>query len=183
MNTITFQTNLSSGRLAEGVIANWLRRRGNTVIPAYELESVGQKGPQVYAPNFELVAPDLLVWKDGKTCWIEAKSKSVFAWNRTTKAWVTGIDLHYYEQYQKVLSHFEFKWDVWLLFLHSSSIPSDADLRHGCPVKCPTGLFGNSLNVLRSVEHSRDLRWGRTGMVYWQHSSLKLLATPLQESQ
>lgn len=171
-----FKRSLDAGLLAEGAIAEWLRARGNTVIPAYQIEHNDHKGPQVYTPTEELISPDLLVWKNGETCWVEAKSKSAFTWHRKSGTWNTGIDLHHYEQYRKVLEHFD-GWDVWLFFLHASSQPSDIDLLHpSCPSRCPVGLFGNSLQGLTETEHHRDSRWGTGGMVYWERESLKLLA-------
>ncbi len=178
-----FERRLATGRLTEGRIAKWLRQRGNTVIPAYEIELSQGKGPQVFTPTEELIAPDLLVWKDGRTRWIEAKCKTVFSWDRShgpAPCWVTGIDQHHYNHYQSVLSHFDFTWDVWLLFLHESSVPSEEDRRYGCPETCPTGLFGERLAELVFREHHRDLRWGKSGMVYWSPDSFSL-QIPLAE--
>lgn len=172
-----FNEALVRGRLAEGRIARWLRSRGNIVIPAYEIEVSSGKGPQVFTPTEELIAPDLLVWRDGKTCWIEAKCKTVFSWDRShglIPCWVTGIDLHHYEQYQSVFAQFNFTWDVWLLFLHESDKPSSADRGFGSPKSCPTGLFGDRLSELVFKEHHRDSRWGKSGMVYWAHESFNL---------
>jgi hypothetical protein len=119
---------------------------------------------------------------------IEAKHKTVFTWHHVTKRWLTGIDLHHYEQYDQVQR--ETRKAVYLLFLHECSTPSAIDLggRKQCrdcgeaesgscsPRECPTGLFGRSLNFLKSNENHRDPRWGRHGMVYWAHNKLKLLA-------
>src|SRR5215471_18319828 len=110
----SFEDSFARGKLAEGRIAQWLRRRGCTIIPAYDIEIHAGKGPQVFTPDQALVAPDLLILKDKQPRWIEAKSKTVFSWDRShgwEPCWVTGIDLHHYEQYQAIEKHFN--WDVW----------------------------------------------------------------------
>ena len=99
-----FDENFEDGKLGESQIANWLKRRGQHVLPVYEIEKGQYAGPAVYASNGEtIIAPDMLVFGKGKTIWIEAKHKSAFSWHRKTQRFVTGIDLHHYEQYQKIM--------------------------------------------------------------------------------
>lgn len=172
----TFGEQLAFGQVAETDIAKWIIRRGGWVVPIYEVEYHRGKGPRVFACDIELVAPDLLVVRNGRACWIEAKHKSVFTWHRKTGRWTTGIDLHHYEQYIEVQERIE--WPVWLLFLHRRSTPDNRDKPH-CPPKCPTGLFGQALSNLTGVknENHRHENWGRSGMVYWSVEKLKPLAT------
>lgn len=172
MKAVPFAEKLERGRLAESKIARWLRLRGWTVIPVYEVEMGAGKGPQVFTPTEELIAADLLVWKDRKFRFIEAKNKSVFTWHRKTKNWQTGIDLDYYEHYLRVSEHFGL--DVWLIFLHDSAVPSASDLSYGCPALCPTGLFGESIHALKASGR-KDYGWGRAGMIYWNQGALRLI--------
>ena len=168
-----FKTKLAMGKLAESQIATWLRHRGNCVLPVYEVEMGAGKGPQVFLPDSELIAPDLFVFSfdDGtKAQWIEAKHKTVFSWHRKTQRWVTGIDLHHYADY--LLIDEKTPWDVFLLFLHAEySTPARNE-----PWPCPTGLFGKKLSRLKDCENHRSDLWGKKGMVYWAWESLIKLA-------
>lgn len=185
---MTFAKQLATGKVAEGLIAKWLQARGSAVMPAYEIEISRGKGPQLFCREGEFVAPDMLVFNHDGLLWIEAKHKSVFTWYRRGKRWTTGIDLRHYDDYLKVQART--KLPVWLLFYHRESIPADRDLRYDeCPRECPTGLFGNSLEVLSqpanishdcpAYDESREgiVGHGRSGMIYWAVSSLKRLAS------
>lgn len=170
----TFHKSLAKGRLAESEIARYLRLRGWTVIPVYEIEEGQNKGPQIFMPDEEAVAPDLLVWKDRRFRFIEAKNKSVFSWYRKTGRWQTGIDNRHYKHYLRVGQHFDL--EIWLMFLHESSEPDPKDrLYDTCPSECPTGLFGSTLKRLQQLKPRFDPRWGKSGMVYWNHEDLQLI--------
>jgi hypothetical protein len=174
-----FERNLATGNVAEGRIARYFIGRGYSVMPVYEIEKAHGKGPQVFTPTRGLIAPDMFVFKN-KAIWVEAKHKTVFSWHFKTECWTTGIDLRHYRDYLALED--ESPWPVWLTFLHVKSEPDVRDVRHGCPEKCPTGLFANSLDYLRRHEHhvcppgDGDGGWGRSGMVYWARSDLKLIA-------
>lgn len=172
-----FETQLRRGKVGESAIAQWLKRRGNHVMPVYELEVESGKGPQLFSSDGEYIAPDMFVFKsDGSyTCWVEAKRKARFSWWNMGKCFETGIDLHHYQQYCKVQE--VSPWDVWLMFLHTQSDtwPNDIE-KWNAPKTCPTGLFGEKLSVLKSKISHTDHRHGKTGMVYWKHDSLQLIA-------
>lgn len=180
-----FERNLEIGRIAEGVIAHWLMLRGDAVMPAYQIEKHTGKGPQLFAVDRNLVAPDMLVFNHRGITWVESKHKSVFTWHRMTRRWTTGIDLRHYGDYLRVAK--STRLPVWLLFFHRESRPSADDLRAGCPPECPTGLFGGDLFDLVGLENHRApalsrersgmLGHGRSGMVYWAADDLKLLAS------
>ena len=180
-NREAFNKKLYFGQLAETEIARWIRKRNGVILPIYDIEYDHGKGPRIFyseedGTDRSLVAPDLLIYKDGKLTWIEAKHKSVFTWYRTKKQWETGIDLHHYRDYLRVEQVFSI--EIWLLFLHEQTRPSHLDIIHdGCPQFCPVGLFGNSLKVLKDCESHRSSRDGRTGMVYWAHRDLKKIAS------
>lgn len=166
-----FRQSLAFGKVGESLIANWLKRRGYTVLPVYEKEISEGKGPQLFTPSQNLIAPDLFAFNGGtdKAFWIEAKHKSAFTWHRITSRWTTGIDLKHYRDYLKVADLSP--WPVWLLFLHQKGQAKDS------PPGCPTGLFGQELSYLRQHENHRHGNWGNGGMVYWAHTTLKKLAT------
>lgn len=165
---MTFEAQLEYGSAGEGRIAKWFRGRDYAVLPAYEKIIDSGKGPRLFTADSRLVAPDLLVFNADKVFWIEAKRKTAFTWHRKTGRWVTGIDLHHYKDYCTVDA--DTPWPVWLLFLHEAGQAKDS------PAGSPTGLFGNSIAVLRCCENHRHENWGRHGMVYWAVASLKLIA-------
>lgn len=169
-----FEQKLAQGRVGEGAISKWLQGRGHSVFPAYEIEKHSGKGPQLFASSGDLVLPDLLAFRAGEIRWFEAKHKTCFTWHRISGKWTTGIDLRHYDEYQAVAARTGLP--VWLLFLHPKAEPSAADREHGCPDTCPTGLFGNDLDVLAKVESHRSDRHGRSGMVYWAVDQLRLVA-------
>jgi len=159
----TFEQKLAFGKAGENLIANWLKRRGYSVLPVYEKEIGEGKGPQVFTASGDFIAPDLLVFgrDSARVWWIEAKHKSAFTWHRVTSRWVTGIDLKHYQNYLTVqkLS----PWPVWLLFLQRDGQAKDTPPgRVG-----PTGLYGGSLTHLQDCENHRHGNWGNGGMVYW----------------
>lgn len=175
MNSQSFDRQLAFGKVAEGKIARWLINRcGYTVMPVYEVEMNTGKGPQIFAPRRELIAPDIFAFRGTNIRWIEAKHKTVFTWHRITQRWVTGIDLRHYQDYLEVARLNQ--WEVHLLFLHQSPTPDERDLPY-CPGPCPTGLFSGELIYLAANENHRHANWGKSGMVYWAHEILKPLAS------
>jgi len=134
--------------------------KGYNILPVYEIEKNQYAGPAVFtADGDSLIAPDMLVFGKGKTFWIEAKNKTAFSWHRITGRWVTGIDLHHYEQYQQVARLID--WPVWLMFLQKGGHAV------GSPPDSPSGLYGGHLDHLAKSENHRHSNWGKSGMVYW----------------
>lgn len=166
---MTFRDSVRFGKAGESLIARWLRAQSWTVLPVYEKIIDEGKGPHLFLPSRELIAPDLLAWIAKGTVWIEAKHKTAFSWHRRTQKWVTGVDLPHYEDYCRVDDSTPFP--VWLLFLHRGGQAKDS------PPNSPKGLFGNTLAELRQHESHRDPRGSYRGMVYWALEFLKPLAS------
>ncbi len=167
-----FQESLETGKAGESLIARYLLRLGYSVLPAYEKVDDDHKGPVLFsALSGALIAPDMLAFKGQQVLWIEAKNKAAFTWYRKTGEWVTGIDLHYYQQYLTIQEERP-EWPVWLLFLHHDGIAKDTPVGK----MSPTGLFGNALSTLMRNEHHRHANYGTSGMVYWGVDALKFLA-------
>lgn len=164
-----FRETFSYGRVGESRIANWFKGRGFSILPVYEIEIEQGKGPRLFTPDEQLIAPDMLIFRANGTCWIEAKHKTAFSWHRITQKWVTGIDIKHYEDYCNIAQYSE--WPIWLLFLHEGGQAKDS------PPNSPSGLFGNSLKYLIENENHRHENWGKGGMVYWSIEHLKQLAT------
>lgn len=161
---------LQQGKSAETKIANWLRYKCKySIVPVYEVAEGQFKGPQVFTPSSELVAPDMFAFKDGRVRWVEAKHKSIFSWYRIGQRWVTGIDRHHYRDYLQI--NLESPWPVWLLFYHTKIATNE----HG--QESPTGLFGNDLITLQDRRDHESPNWGKHGMIYWAHADLVQFAT------
>ena len=169
---MSFSARLNEGRAGESAIARWLKSRGASVLPVYEKVMDDGKGPRLFTPMGQFVAPDLVVFKQGGVMWIEAKHKEAFSWYRIGKRWTTGIDLHHYRDYQDVARIVQ--CPVWLLFLHRGGQAKDS------PSVSPSGLYGNDLAYLKEHESHTSPHWGRHGMVYWAITDLRALA-PLSE--
>lgn len=165
---MSFAESLAQGQIGESLIARWMRRRGNFVLPVYEKEIDSGKGPRLFCPNGQRIAPDMLVFGGPPPRWVEAKHKTAFSWHRNTQRWVTGIDIRHYEDYLKVDE--ETPFDVWLMFLQRGGQAKDS------PAESPSGLYGNVLSCLRYRENHRHKNWGPSGMVYWAESDLRKLA-------
>lgn len=170
----SFERSLAFGQRGEQTVSEWLQSRGHLVFPAYEKEGSDYKGPQLFSSSGDLILPDLLAFRDGKAIWFEVKRKTCFTWHRLTRRWVTGIDLHHYQQYLEVRRRVGLP--VWLVFHHPESVPDTRDVDRGCPDLCPSGLFGNSIDKLKESENHRHSNWGKSGMVYWASDSLRMLA-------
>lgn len=165
---MSFSDALAMGQAGESTIAQWLQTRGYTVLPVYEKIMDTGKGPQLYTPTAQIIAPDLFVFRGATALWVEAKHKTAFSWHRLTQRWVTGIDLRHYQDYLRVDA--ETPWPVWLLFLHEGGQAKDS------PPDSPCGLFGERLAYLREHENHRHANWGRSGMVYWARDTLRQIA-------
>lgn len=164
---MSFHQSFAYGMVGESAIAQWLRKRGCTVLPIYEKIIDTGKGPTLFMPEGVLIAPDMLVFKSSNAWWIEAKHKTAFSYYRKKSQFVTGIDLRHYQDYLKVDDLTP--WPVWLLFLHRGGQAKDSP-------PSPAGLYGNKLNYLRKYESHRSDRHGASGMVYWAIDKLKKLA-------
>ena len=165
---MNFQTQLAYGQIGESRISNWFRRRGFSVLPVYEVELQQGKGPRLFAPSKQLIAPDTFIFKADNAYWIEAKHKTAFSWHRISQRWVTGIDLKHYLDYCEIDAFSPFP--VWLFFLHEGGQAKDS------PEISPSGLFGNTLEYLKENENHRHENWGNSGMVYWSIDKLKKMA-------
>jgi hypothetical protein len=172
---MNFKQQLEVGQLGESRIASWLKKRGNHILPVYEvskdqmMEMKKTAGPGLFlADGSRCVAPDMLVFNPSGLKFIECKSKDTWAFHRNTQTLVTGIDLHHYKDYFNVQQRTQ--TPVWLLFLQSGGVTP------GYSGPTPAGLYGGSLDFLIKNEHHRHSNWGKYGMVYWEIDTFTLLA-------
>lgn len=166
---MSFDDQLKIGKIGESKIAKWFQGRGYNILPVYEKQINEGKGPILFTSTYKnLICPDMLIFKDKKIFWIEAKHKTAFSWHRITERWVTGIDNRHYNDYLQVATNLS-GWPVYLLFLHEIGIAKDTPAGK----ISPTGLFGEDINYLKkNINHKSD-NWGTSGMVYWWVEKLK----------
>ena len=150
--------------------------RGHTVLPVYDVPLHTGKGPQLFTPGQNLVAPDNLVFLRSKgpsgapIVWAEVKSKDGFAWYRKTATWQTGIDARHFDHYVKVES--VTRQPVWLLFVQRGNRTKDQPLdKHQ-----PAGVFVGKLSALaETFSHRHQIRG--TEMIFWPICALTLWAS------
>lgn len=109
----------------------------------------------------------MFVFGDEKIFWAEVKTKSAFTWHRITECFVTGIDLHHYNDYIKIQECIGLP--IWLFFYHKDGAAKDSE-------PGPSGLFAQELGYLMKNENHRYMHYGRHGMIYWAESKLRRLA-------
>lgn len=178
---MSFKQSLASGQVGESLIARWKRRQGSHVLPVYEKANNDYKGPRIFMAEGahvpQLIAPDMLVMGQGTFLWIEAKQKSRFTWYAKHKRFTTGIDLRHYNDYCAVEA--ETGLPVWLMFLHTEGTTSPYEIKnYHAPPTCPTGLFGNKVSVLQTMEPDHiSYEFGAGGMIFWHLGQLIKLAT------
>lgn len=167
---MSFTESLAAGQVGESKVAKYMIKEGWKIMPVYQIEKQTGKGPQLFGKHGQLVAPDMLAIRDENVRWVEAKTKSAFTWYRIKQKWQTGIDLRHWREYLKVKALTPFQ--MWIVFLHLDGASKDTP----CGMVSPTGLFGNEIDVLqRCVDHESE-NHGRSGMVYWNHKDLRLIA-------
>jgi hypothetical protein len=174
VNSFTKRPETIRGKLGEDFISLWLRARGCTVLPAYEIEISTGKGPRLFtACDGLVVSPDLLVFGGKEVFWAEVKNKSSFTYYRKTRTWQDGIDRRHWLDYLKV-KKITGK-EVWLFFLH---LP-DQPLAKDTPANMipPTGLFAREIGHLESnIDHEFE-DFGHGGMVYWRQQDLRVFVS------
>ena len=155
-----FDLRYQYGRAGELEIAKRLRAAGYCVLNACEMVHGSGGAPTISTPNAPLISTDYFVWRGETSRWIEVKRKAAFAWSLKGRCWVTGINVHQYNDYQAIEKNSP--WPVWLLILHGGGPAKDSPYPDS-----PAGLFGKKLSDLVTCEHHRAPQWGMSGLVYW----------------
>ena len=160
-----FKKNLLRGRLTESAVIRWLMARGNSIVPINDIDSKEDfKGPRIFAPDADLIAPDILIYRSEKALWVEVKDKSTWTEYKKEGVLQTGIDLPCWEDYLRIAK--ESGIPVYLLFLQRSGGPA--------------GLYCGEVNGLKEKIHHTwhgQYRPGRkSGMVYWNIDALTKIA-------
>jgi len=102
-NHLVFTASIARGRIAEHIVARWLRDRGWSIVPSYDYTgSDGGKAPRMTGRDRSHVIPDLDVARSGTRMWCEVKAYQRAVINRQHQLLVHGIKGAHYHDYLSV---------------------------------------------------------------------------------
>lgn len=154
-----FERALAEARVWEQKAAAWLRRRGWHVLATYDFSGKGDdKAPKLLAPpgDPDLVLPDLQMFRENGSRWVEVKYKARADHYRVGGYRVTGISRRLWGHYQRVEEITGA--DVWIVFLHGQ----EQEIR---------GERVSRLRGLVSHTYGGPLM-GRHGMIFFRFDAL-----------
>ncbi len=143
-----FHRQLQFGNIAEIDIVRRLEADGHIVEPMYGFNFGKEKAPMWG----KYIAPDLKVFLHGKQeiIWVEVKRKSHATFYRRERRFVTGVNCHPFDNYEKVQEDSGLK--VLFFFVHDE--PDDPDhtkylkeIRYTGPGS-PAGIYSATLDTL-----------------------------------
>ena len=138
------------GRVAEQIVADFLRGRGWYVIPSYDYSGAdGDKAPKIQGLHDGIVIPDLDIAKAGSRKWAEVKAKGHADFTLKTKTYDHGIGYRNWCHYKRAQE--ETGCYVWLFI-----IEEDTQI-----------LLAESLDVLGEGRRYEGAKMDRGGMVFW----------------
>lgn len=173
LHTIPFDDSLEMGGQAEEALVEWIRGRGNAVLPVGLLQNRdGRGGAHLFLKGREVAVPDLLIFPPkSQVFWAEAKRKAGFTLHRNSGDWCTGTNRRYYENYCAVADITSIP--VYVLFW------IDGRQTKGSPPNNTSGLFGATLVKLsKNIHHVVPAaQMGASGIVFWKTDVLTKLAS------
>lgn len=113
-----FKLNLAFGQEGEKEVTFLLLKKGYSILPLYQFTD--DISPKILKGDLSFVSPDLTIFKNGKTTFIEAKRKT--GWVKYKETIETGCDFRLYEHYKKVSS--ETGIELWMVFVHENEKPN-----------------------------------------------------------
>lgn len=116
-NKDNFKQNLEFGQGGEKEVASLLLKKGFTILPLYQFTD--DISPKILKHNLSYVSPDLTIFKNGKTLFIEVKRKKT--WVKYKGTWETGCDYSLYRHYREL--SIETGIELWMFFVHENDEP------------------------------------------------------------
>ena len=95
-NSIEFQNSLAYGTQGEKEVATIFLNNGYSILPMYQFKSL-ENSPKLFNETSEIISPDLIVFKNGKSLFVEVKKKT--RWVKHFDTIETGCDYRLYLQY------------------------------------------------------------------------------------
>ncbi len=156
----SFNKRLQYGGKGEDVVTTWARRLGFWPVRLADLPASTKAGPRLRGPeDCVLLAPDLLLLRDGVALLLEVKRKTAFTLHHDSGDWVTGIEAGYFAKYLRVWNALGIP--TFLGFLHD-----DDACQH---------VVGGEVWKLAKCIHHRHIS-GAVEMIYWDRRRLGDLA-------
>lgn len=93
----SFESKLKLGEEGEHEVAQYLMRRGVSVLPLYQFDI--DTAPVIYSANSETISPDLICFKDDAFM-VEVKTKN--QWVSYMGRVETGLNLKHYNHYKQI---------------------------------------------------------------------------------
>lgn len=97
--TLDFEKQLEYGEDGEHIVADYLLKKEFVILPLYQFENKNQTPYLLYDKKL-LILPDLTVWKNGKTYFIEVKRKR--QWVKFKNKIETGINYKLFKSYEEI---------------------------------------------------------------------------------
>lgn len=119
MNNELFLRRLKDGVEGEKEVANIFLNLGYSLMPMYQFKNLNES-PKIYSDSISTVSPDLILFKNNKTVFIEVKKKT--KWIRNNKTLETGCDYRLYQEYLKIAQQTKIK--LILVFNHIKEEPT-----------------------------------------------------------
>lgn len=111
-NKINFKEKLAFGQEGEKEIAEILIRKGYNIMPLYQFSD--ELSPQIISLNESFTSPDLMCFKNGKSIFVEVKSKK--KWVEFKGVIETGCNYKHYKHYKDL--SLKTKLKVYMVFNH-----------------------------------------------------------------
>tara|TARA_R100001443_G_scaffold4451_1_gene13008 strand:- start:271 stop:756 length:486 start_codon:yes stop_codon:yes gene_type:complete len=107
-----FKEKLAFGQQGEKLIAEKLIKKGFNVMPLYQFSD--DLAPQIISKKQNYISPDLICFKNGKSIFIEVKSKK--KWVNYNGIIETGCNYKHYKHYKELA--IKTNLDVFIFFNH-----------------------------------------------------------------
>ena len=113
----SFNEALEYGKEGEEIIASIFLSQSFSVMPLYQFEA--SSAPLIYYGTSSFISPDLMLWKNGTSYYVEVKRKSEWKYIPTNS---TGIDKRLYEKYKALSDATGIK--LFLFFIQEKMKPT-----------------------------------------------------------
>lgn len=159
-----FQEKLEFGLDGENKVAKFMLSHGYDVLQIYKKEGAEKQGPRLLSSLGHRVAPDMMVFRNGKQFWIEVKRKTGATWFKLSEQWETGINRRHFNEYCAISEMSQLP--LWIIFIQEGG-PAE---RSG-PVT-PKGWFCQSIEWLKANALKKTFN---PSMIYWRLYDMKQL--------
>ena len=120
------------GSVGEKIVREWLVQNGYSILPASLINSMG--APMLIGSQMKIILPDNLTWRDGKSNWVEVKTKSVATYHQSwPQRWEHGLPLRHWAAYEIIQQKTQTEVSLAILELktHLLLLSTINQLKHG----------------------------------------------------